>query len=92
MPFGPQPIAKFAIRHSDYEEFGCPLCLTGEKNVTVIISYCGESLAVCHACQVAYTVIPDDTKVIKTLDVTLIPHPSAGGNVIPHPLSDQRKE
>lgn len=88
MPFGPQPISKVAIRFSDYEEFGCPLCLTGEKRATGIVSYCGEQLVACAHCHVAYTIIPDDTEVVKSLDVELITHPSKGALDVP--IQDNR--
>lgn len=75
MPFIGQPVVQIAISYSDYETFGCPICLTGEKSVEVIIRLCGESCVVCWNCRVGYTIVSDETEVVKTLNTELIAHP-----------------
>lgn len=57
--FTGQPTSDKAISFSDYERYGCPVCLTGEKAGCVLVYGRGASIFSCGRCGVAYIVCKD---------------------------------
>ena len=51
-----QPISAIAISYSDYLEYGCPICKSGEKSGYTSISYNNTVGFVCGNCGVSYFV------------------------------------
>jgi hypothetical protein len=77
--FRAQPISSMAIIFDDYNTYGCPVCLSGEKKGSTLIQTGGASLFACANCHVAYLVVNGD-KIPQTLtknEYQLAPHPLA---------------
>lgn len=54
-----QTIVQYAISYSDYQEYGCPYCLTGQKQGFIQIQTADASSIRCAYCGVVYTVCAD---------------------------------
>ena len=62
MTFEAQPISGKEIMFSEYDESGCPVCNTGEKEGFVAVRQRGKTVFICANCRVAYAVIQDSSE------------------------------
>jgi len=83
--WGPQPLSSIAISHSDYDEFGCPVCLTREKRATPLIQVPGATAVSCGNCETGYVIVrnglthsPLGMSGKKPGEIEVVSHPSHG--------------
>lgn len=54
-----QPTSNLAISHSDHENFGCPVCMSGNKRGYSTLSAGACTVFICSKCNVSYIICSD---------------------------------